>query len=124
MGCCGKKHEPTPERWKRESEPLELRRRPGEADKRRILDEQGHLCFYCFQPFGYFVRRPGKARSCRLRQEWDHAVPYSYSQNNNATNFVAACHVCNGLKSDYVFATPDEARVRLDDLRRQAGYDF
>ena len=40
-------------------------------------------------------------------------MPYAYSLNNLSANFGAACHICNGWKSDHVFQSLDEARVYL-----------
>jgi hypothetical protein len=49
-------------------------------------------------------------------------VPYAYSQDNGTPNFVAACHVCNGLKSAKMFRTIDEARGYLASKRAAKGY--
>lgn len=41
---------------------------------------------------------------------------------NSTPNFVAACHVCNGIKSDKLFQTLDEARVFIQLAREAKGY--
>jgi hypothetical protein len=59
-----------------------------------------------------------------IKTNWDHQLPYAFSQNNATSNFVAACHVCNGIKSDRLFKTIEEAQVYLASKRKQKGYDF
>jgi len=48
-----------------------------------------------------------------LRINFDHVVPFAYSQNNYRHNFVAACHICNSIKSSMMFNTLDEARAYI-----------
>jgi len=47
----------------------------------------------------------------KLCLEWDHQVPYSYSQNNHDANFLPACHLCNRWKSALIFQTVEEVKV-------------
>src|SRR6266436_3441716 len=52
------------------------RRLPPLKDRRRILREQEHRCFWCDRLFGRFVWR--KNRKIKLRITWDHYIPFSY----------------------------------------------
>lgn len=110
-----------PEGVKRESIPPWSRRSPSRADQRACLEEQDHRCAYCGRRFGTLMVR--KRRTMRLRLEWDHVVPFSFSQNNNARNFVAACHVCNRLKADKLFASFEEARLHVHIQAKAKGYE-
>lgn len=111
LQCCDRAYLRQPERMKRISEPWYGRRLPPKADREAILAAQMNCCFYCDRRFGSQVFRG--ARLVALRCVWDHQIPWIYSQNNSADNFVAACQICNGIKSDRVFASPDEARVHI-----------
>ncbi len=42
---------------------------------------------------------------------FDHLVPYSYSQNNYPYDFVAACRLCNRIKCNLMFIPIEEART-------------
>lgn len=122
LQCCGRwwKHEP--DRIKREVEPEYKRRGPGLKEQRQILEAQDYRCIYCECAFHSIRFR--RNRPIRLRIEWDHDIPFAYSQNNHTSNFVAACQVCNGLKSDLIFKDLDEARIRLRMRRAEKGFDF
>ena len=63
-------------------------------------------------------------KALTIKVNWDHQLPYAFSQNNATSNFVAACHVCNGIKSDRLFKTVEEAQLYLAQKRKQKGYDF
>lgn len=88
--------------------PEAIRRRPNARTQARLLDEQRYSCLYCTFPFGTLVRR--RTRDELTRLEWDHFVPYALAGRNSEDNWVAACHICNGLKSDHVFEDTAEAR--------------
>jgi len=109
--CCVKIVTEQPERWKRESEAEPRRRRPSPGERREILDQQGNLCLYCDREFGSNVLK--KNRLIQLRVEWDHIVPYCYSQNNYLYNFVAACQICNGLKGSMMFDSLEQTKVYI-----------
>lgn len=59
-----------------------------------------------------------------LKINWDHMVPHSYSQDNSTKNIVAACHVCNGVKSDLMFQTVEEAQTYVETKWQEKGYRF
>ena len=121
--CCGEHVEVgEPTRYIRESEPYQMRRPPSTYEREQALERQDGKCFYCNQPLGAVRTRNG--REVTLRTHWDHLMPYAYDQNNSPDNFVAACHVCNGIKSSHVFKDMADARVFLSGQRAAKGYDF
>lgn len=115
--CCDFKMQITPRRVVRIVEPEFVRRTPGAEDKRSILERQKQCCFYCDRRFGSAVLRKNNLRI--LKVCWDHQIPWVYSQNNSAQNFVAACQICNGFKGNRCFAGPDEARSFIEGRWRQ-----
>ncbi len=120
--CCDTPIAEEPKRFKRESEAPLGRKTPPKAEKDKILEEQEYRCFYCDVLLESTRFRNGKPLTVRIH--WDHQLPYAYSQNNATSNFVAACHVCNGIKSDRLFRTVEEAQVYLANKRKQKGYDY
>ena len=119
--CCDKRRVIPPKNYKRMVESTSGRKKPGAKDRRKILQEQGNCCLYCTLPFGSKVLRGTKV--VKLQLHWDHLVPYSYSQNNLGSNFVAACHVCNNIKSDKCFNSLEEAKQFIIQKRLAKGYD-
>lgn len=113
--CCGAAVEEAPDAWQRIIEPEFERRQPSAAEKLFILSIQENKCLYCDERFGSFVWR--KAKRVRLKIHWDHFVPFAYNANNSGANFVAACHICNGIKKDKIFDSVEEARVHIVALR-------
>ena len=122
LQCCDRSCTEHPVRTIREVEPEFIRRRPTARERREILSDQEHRCLYCGVTFDSRIYHNGK--SLRARLEWDHAVPFSFSQNNDGANFVAACHVCNRLKKNYLFRDCEEARIFIQELRERRGYSF
>lgn len=112
--CCGTPFEGCrPRTYKRLVEPQAVRRKITVNQRRSLLNQQDNRCFYCDRRFGDVARHLSKKRKEVLKVQWDHKVPWKYSQNNHITNYVAACHQCNALKYARVFQTVDEARVYL-----------
>jgi hypothetical protein len=101
--CCDTPVENAPTKFERMSQPFYGRKTPTKADKDRIINKQGNKCFYCDVTFGSIRFRRGLPFTIKI--EWDHKLPFAYSQNNHVDNFVASCHVCNGIKSDNLFQT-------------------
>lgn len=120
--CCGGLTYATPERYVRESEPEFTRHIPNKFEREKILNDQDNRCLYCDQAFGTVKHRKGKKLNLRL--QWDHKLPYAYSADNRSSNFAAACHVCNAIKSDLIFQDIDEARAHIAMQRKDKGYDF
>lgn len=92
------------------------RKYPPAFVRARVLERQGGLCLYCDQPFGGTVLRRG--RPVRLRLNWDHFVPLAYLAANPGHNWVAACHLCNTMKSYYIFTTVQNVRDHVEGRRR------
>lgn len=104
----------------RESEPVQKRVFLSQTDRNALLARQDWNCFYCGRGFGALVFRKGK--EIRLRVEYDHLVPHSYSFNGSKFNFVAACHVCNKMKSNLMFNSVEEVQVYLHTKWKDKGY--
>lgn len=95
-----------------------LRRQPPTAVKKAILIQQGFRCFYCGSKFG--EEHIVKGKLFRVILNWDHLLPVAYRADNNRSNYVAACSVCNLIKSSQIFNTAKEARsyVRFQRIRK------
>lgn len=121
LSCCNKPVEAGDfTKVKRISDCAIGRRGPSSLWRKKILSSQGDRCFYCYRWFGKLVYRKGKPQ--RLRCHWDHVSPYAYRLDNRDQNFVAACHVCNLLKSAKIFNDPDQARSYLYEAWERKGY--
>lgn len=120
--CCGEPVETEPNKYKRMSEPPQHRLKPPKKYRDAQLEKQGGRCFYCGVRFGSVRMRRGKPVTIRL--QWDHRLPYKYSQNNSSENFVAACHVCNAIKNDKMFDDLEKCVTSLTVRREELGYDF
>lgn len=108
--------------WKRRPTSVATgkRTRPSKPLQKAILEEQKNRCFYCQFEFGTIFRRHNKPFALKLN--WDHFIPYSYSLANATDNWVAACHICNGIKGCLVFSTADRARTFVNERREAKGY--
>lgn len=119
--CCETEQEFNGTRYKIESSVQEKRR---SLYKKRFLEksiEQNGKCYYCEYPFSQaFIR---KNKIIILRIEVDHFIPYSYNCNNKALNFVLACHICNGIKSNKFFNTKEEAQEYIWARRNEKKYE-
>lgn len=122
LQCCDAPFTEAAEKIRREFEPVYRRKTPPTKDRRRILAEQDYRCIYCEQAFGATRFRSGKP--VLLKLNWDHSIPYTYNADNRAINFVAACHVCNGLKGDLIFRDLEDARLHLSNKRKEKNYDW
>lgn len=111
MACCDRAVFVQPNSVKRMTMPEERRKGPSKHARRTKLAAQENKCLYCSRTFGSFVEVKGAV--FKLRVAWDHMLPFAYSLNNVDANFAAACHVCNGWKSDHIFQTLEEAQAYL-----------
>lgn len=59
--------------------------------------------------FGSVITRSSH-RSVLTRLCWDHFIPYSYLCCSPGDNWVAACQICNGYKTNHMYESVDEAR--------------
>ena len=119
--CCGEKiQKPDVEITKREIEPVEKRKRISNTLKNQILGEQKFCCLYCEKPFGSYVKKQGK--TIKLKINFDHIIPFAFSHNNFKYNFIAACQICNYIKSDLYFSTLEEAKIYILTKQKNKGY--
>jgi 5-methylcytosine-specific restriction endonuclease McrA len=120
--CCDRPSKET--RFKKikiESEPAHFRHKPSIHKQKEILKKQEDKCLYCGRKFGSPYLRDNKVKILQLN--WDHIVPYSYSFNNK-NNFVAACHICNGIKSNKIFNTVEEVFYYVEYHRKKKGITY
>lgn len=96
------------------------RRPPSSEIRQRILSRQKNRCLYCENTIGSQVRRG--SRTVILQLNWDHFVPYAYGRTNPDANWVAACHVCNNIKSSRMFETVARARLFIVERWQAKGY--
>ena len=90
------------------------RKKPNSKQRLHILTIQENKCKYCNHLFGSYVFKNNKV--IVLQVVWDHHIPYSYGANNNTENFVAACQICNGFKSNKIF---DSLEQLVDYIKRK-----
>lgn len=97
------------------------RKKPGKDLQISILSKQQNKCLYCSYPFGtqYWDEKYKKIRE--LTPCWDHRIPFSYLQDNPDSNWVAACYMCNGIKSNMMFQTTQEAIDYVQHRRAKKG---
>lgn len=120
--CCGRKVEEKARTYRQMSPPVFKRRTPSQQEQLRILSEQDNRCLYCGLHFGTKMFRGAKILELAVR--WDHYIPFSVTANNSAQNFVAACQVCNGIKSSRIFESLEEARKHIFRQREKKGYSL
>ena len=80
--------------------------KPNKDIRKNLLEIQQNACAYCRHTFGTIYIR--KNVTYRLKINWDHFVPYSFIQANDKLGWVAACNVCNNIKSNSIFASIEE----------------
>lgn len=66
-----------------------------------ILKRQDNKCLYCGTPFIYEA------------PHFDHFIPLSFLRRSSLENFVAACQLCNNIKSDKVFDSLEDVRKHI-----------
>lgn len=115
LQCCDERVYARPEKWKRESLATGDRSKPSVSYQKDQLRLQENRCFYCERVFGFKVAYRDKV--VILRIHWDHFVPYAYLQSSPDRNFVAACQICNSIKSSKCFQTTEEARTYVSAIR-------
>lgn len=120
LQCCDRAINTDYKKKKRFTNPRAVRKQPNPKAKREILKRQNHSCFYCGIGFEHWYWK--KDRMIKLRLCWDHFAPWAYSQDNGGENFVAACNICNGIKSDIIFNNEEEARTYVTRRRKEKGY--
>jgi hypothetical protein len=124
MACCNVPVE-RPEKYKtkRESESERKRSHLSIYMKREILANQGNRCIYCEKRFDGAVFNSIKNKWIPLKIHFDHAVAWKFSGDNQQTNIVAACHICNQIKYDFLFDDLEKARKFILHRRQINGYE-
>ena len=80
--------------------------------KLEILEKQEYKCIYCECDLRYsYIQR--KKKVVRIKIHFDHFCPFRFNADNHKTNLVAACHVCNGIKSTKHFESIEKAREHI-----------
>lgn len=119
--CCDERYlDESVTKTRRISDVALVRSGPTARYRKRQLSEQHYCCFYCDRRFGSTLWR--RQKQIVLRVNWDHINPWVYSLDNKDINFVAACQICNGLKSSHVFGSLDEVRTFLHERIIEKGY--
>lgn len=90
--------------------------------KRQILITQDNKCIYCGEKFGDYVWNSKKYKFVKLRIHFDHFIAWGYSRNNQKTNVVASCQVCNLLKTTNHYKSLTVARKAINEKRKEKGY--
>lgn len=119
--CCDEPYVAAPDTVSRRSQAPQYRRSPPTWWRAKLLDAQRGRCFYCLRPFNTLVARRGKLMILRI--EFDHWIPFAYSQNNDLRNYRAACNLCNAIKGDNCYATAKEARDAIQSVWEKRGYE-
>lgn len=98
------------------------RMRPSKTVKDRIFKIQGNKCLYCGVEYGtpYYYKK--KERYTHIN--YDHLVPFSYTQSNPKNNWVGACNICNGIKSNKMFDTIEDVLHYVETRRKEKGYEY
>jgi 5-methylcytosine-specific restriction endonuclease McrA len=66
------------------------------------------VCAYCLLPFGTIVRHKG--HNITQLPRGDHFAPFALVGQTRTVNLVAACQICNGLKSATLFENIEHAQ--------------
>jgi len=98
------------------------RRKPSKRRQRKILEFQESKCIYCGKPFGTMYIRKGKILYTRVH--FDHLIPFSYTLSCEDIEFVAACNICNNIKSNKMFETIKEVFYYVEHNRKKKGYCY
>jgi 5-methylcytosine-specific restriction endonuclease McrA len=99
------------------------RRKPSTLSKNVLIKsivDQKEKCAYCDRPFGSAVLVNGSVVT--LKPESDHFVPRAKRLNNSSSNIVAACHLCNKLKSSREFDSVEQTRAVISTAWGERGW--
>lgn len=119
LACCDKGLDEEATSQKQMVPAAFRRRKPPKKFQDEQLQRQNGRCFYCDEAFGNLYERAGAIKQVSIA--WDHFVPFAYCGTNPELNFVAACSVCNGIKSSKVFNTVQEAKDYVEYRRKKKG---
>lgn len=75
--------------------------------RKELIVKQGGKCFYCRVTFGSVISVGVTRRVTSVH--YDHVIPYAFIAGVNPVgNWVAACGLCNNLKSGRIFTSYEE----------------
>ncbi len=120
LACCGLPAIGRPTSWKRMSQAKTDRIQLSPMLKAQLLHQQRGVCAYCEIPFRTPVYRDAKV--WRRTIQFDHFVPWSYCASNHQKNVVAACSICNQIKSWLMFKDLYECQTYIMRQWRHKGF--
>jgi hypothetical protein len=91
-----------------------------QAVKDSIVFRQNNRCYYCNFDFSVRVYRRGVLLKRVIA--FDHFVPFSFAGDKKGRNIVAACSLCNGIKSWLMFHDEFECIEYIQKQWRAKGY--
>lgn len=80
--------------------------------KKNLIKKQNNKCYWCSREFGDFIIKNDKA--IKLKFNFEHKLPFSYTHNNDIQNIVGSCHICNGFKSGKIFESEEDCKIYLE----------
>jgi hypothetical protein len=104
-----------------ERAPRKQAERNGEHSKALVLQavvKQEGRCIYCHHKFMTVVQENEFGTYEQLRFEEEHLQPRSADGKTVDGNIYAACQICNGVKSTYIFTGLNDERL-IDLIRRE-----
>ena len=106
------------------------RYKPSATRQADLLTEWQNRCAYCRLPFGTLVWRRGigsmrtsmtgtrryapNFAAISLIVEWDHFIPFTYTESSGDGQFLPACQLCNRLKTSSVYRTVEGVRESIE----------
>lgn len=126
MACCGAKPpDLDPKYIIRMTKGRKRKKRPTPARQKVLLESQNYKCFYCGCDLrnSWYVGGRMKLPK-RVTIHYDHLVPWVYSIDDGVQNIVAACSVCNMIKTSRVFPTVEKLREWVLSRREKRNYEI
>jgi hypothetical protein len=121
FSCCGNAAPfPTKINYRREATTTKRMYCPKKI-KEQLLIKQFNRCIWCGYEFTDILYNYKTDKTCVLEPIYDHKIPFSYS-GNLLDNWVAACSICNGIKSNKYFPNYKEAYQFIGKRRIQNGW--
>ena len=123
--CCGKKapaiKDITGVLYSREAGDIKRIKCPKKIQN-EILMEQNNKCKWCGYEFGEIISNKKNKEIKHLNKvHFDHKIPFIYI-GNPVSNWVAACDICNSIKSAHYFKTYEDAYQWIGNRRLEYGW--
>src|SRR3990167_3339930 len=106
----------------RMSDGLSNRNRFSKSQIAALIALQDNRCAYCLYRFNSWQINQQTRKRLKLKIHIDHMIPWSYLATNEG-ELVAACQICNSLKSNRVFDDFDSIRIFLREERWKHGWE-